>query len=108
MRSPCAQCPWRVDNTGNFPPEAFRHSAITAYDLATEMFACHMKGAVDPGVCAGFLLNGAEHNLAVRMKRRKHELIDVEDGGHELHESYREMAIANGVDPDDEALRACR
>ena len=30
------------------------------------------------------------------------------DGGHELHENYRAMAIANGVAPDDPVLGACR
>ncbi|KEH15289.1 hypothetical protein MTR_1498s0010, partial [Medicago truncatula] len=35
-RRPCAKCPWRVDATGEFPADAFRHSAETAYDMATE------------------------------------------------------------------------
>lgn len=30
------KCPWRVDATGEFPADAFRHSAETAYDMATE------------------------------------------------------------------------
>ena len=33
---------------------------------------------------------------------------DVSDGGHELHDNYREMAIANGVSPDDPSLAECR
>jgi hypothetical protein len=33
---------------------------------------------------------------------------DVHDGGHDLHDSYRDMAVANGVDPDDPALGRCR
>ncbi|WP_369323932.1 MULTISPECIES: DUF6283 family protein [Xanthomonas] len=38
---PCSDCPWRLDAVGEFPPEAFVHSAGTAYDLAPSTFACH-------------------------------------------------------------------
>jgi len=31
----------------------------------------------------------------------------LNDGGHDLFSSYREMAIANGVSPDDPALNDC-
>ncbi|WP_232457312.1 DUF6283 family protein [Burkholderia ubonensis] len=67
-RKPCAKCPWRVDATGEFPADAFRHSAETAYDMATHTFACHEAGARKPALCAGFLLRGADHNLSVRLK----------------------------------------
>lgn len=108
-RKPCSDCPWRIDATGIFPAEAFRHSAGTAYDMSQHTFACHQQGAEKPAVCAGFLLRGADHNLAVRMglisgKFRR----DVEDGGCDLHADYRAMAVANGVDPDDPVLAACR
>ena len=33
---------------------------------------------------------------------------DVNDGGKELFESYRDMAVANGVDPGSPILKACR
>lgn len=107
-RRPCSNCPWRVDAVGEFPAEAFRHSAHTAYDMAQEIFACHQSGAEKPSACAGFLLHGADHNLSVRLKRMRGECLDVEDGGHELHSSYRAMAIANGVPSDDAVLSACR
>lgn len=108
-RKPCSDCPWRVDATGEFPPEAFRHSANTAYDMSRHSFACHQSGASKPATCAGFLLRGAEHNLSVRLQRMDGRIgQDVTDGGHELHESYRAMAVANGVDPEDDALRLCR
>lgn len=108
-REPCPDCPWRVDATGEFPAQAFRHSAPTAYDMSEHTFACHQSGTEKPALCAGFLLNGAEHNLAVRIKRMRGVVQeDVSDGGHALHENYRAMAIANGVDPDDEVLRPCR
>lgn len=108
-REPCPDCPWRKDATGVFPAEAFRHSACTAHDMSKHIFSCHQSGAKKPAMCAGFLLNGAAHNLAVRLKLHKGEISqDVSDGGHELHESYRVMAVANGVPEDDPALARCR
>ena len=106
---PCADCPWRVDAAGVFPAEAFRLSAPTAYDMAENVFACHQSGTERPRTCAGFLLRGADHNLAVRLARMHGRISDdVHDGGHALHGSYREMAIANGVDAEDPVLAECR
>lgn len=109
-RRPCGGCPWRVDQVGVFPAEAFGHSAPTAYDLSDRVFACHESGAARPATCAGFLLRGADHNLAVRVRAAagRLDLDQVHDGGHELHQDYRAMAVANGVDPDDERLALCR
>lgn len=108
-RQPCATCPWRVDAVGEFPAEAFRHSANTAYDMAQHTFACHSSGTKKPAVCAGFLLRGSTHNLSVRLGLMSGRFRrDVTDGGHELHDSYRAMAEANGVSPDDPILAPCR
>lgn len=107
-RTPCPNCPWRLDAVGEFPAEAFKLSAGTAYDMASETFGCHASGAEKPATCAGFLLRGADHNLSVRLKRMHGECLDVDDGGHALHESYRAMAIANGVAPEDPVLVPCR
>ena len=108
-KKPCNDCPWRVDATGVFPAEAFRHSAATAYDMATHTFACHQAGTQRPRICAGFLLRGAEHNLAVRLGRMRGSIAgNISDGGHALHTDYRAMAIANGVDADDPVLEPCR
>lgn len=108
-RKPCSDCPWRVDATGVFPAAAFKVSAPTAYDMATHTFVCHQSGHIKPAVCAGFLLRGAEHNLAVRLGLRNGRFRrDVTDGGHQLHTSYRSMAIENGVDPNDPVLSLCR
>jgi len=108
-RKPCSDCPWRVDATGEFPAEAFKHSAGTAYDMATHTFACHQSGQKKPAICAGFLLRGADHNLMVRIGYARGRFDDdLSDGGVELHENYRAMAIANGVDPDDPVLAPCR
>ncbi|QOI07943.1 DUF6283 family protein [Pseudomonas savastanoi] len=108
-KRPCPKCPWREDATGEFPPEAFIHSAGTAEDMSQHTFACHDSGCEKPATCAGFLLRGADHNLTVRLKTMTGEYKhDVTDGGHSLHGSYKAMAIANGVDPDDPALLLCR
>jgi hypothetical protein len=111
MRSPCRQCPWRRDlPTGVFPAEAFRISADTAYDMSTHAFACHMSGTERPKACAGFLLRGAKHNLGVRLALAFGRIDPrlVGDGGLPLYDGYRAMAEANGVAPDDPALRPCR
>lgn len=107
-KRPCADCPWRVDATGEFPAEAFRHSASTAYDMAQNTFACHQAGTGKPKTCAGFLLRGGDNNLTVRLGHMQGKFRDVSDGGHALHADYRAMAIANGVDADDPVLAPCR
>ena len=110
MRRPCDECPWRKDAVRQFPAERFRVLAPTAYELAETMFACHKTPDDRPRACAGFLLNGAAHNLSVRLSvmRGDIDLGDVSDGGHELHASYVDMAVANGVRRSDPALRRCR
>lgn len=108
-RKPCSDCPWRLDAVGEFPPEAFRLSAPTAYDMAQNKFACHQSGSKKPATCAGFLLRGADHNLTVRLARIQGTIRDdVTDGGVMLHADYRAMAVANGVSPDDPILKPCR
>lgn len=109
QRKPCRNCPWRRDAVGEFPAEAFKLSAKTAYDMAKETFCCHSAGPGKPSVCAGFLLRGADDNFSVRMAYLSGRLTqDFHENGHELFDSYREMAIANGVDPEDPVLKLCR
>jgi hypothetical protein len=108
-RSPCPGCPWRVENAGAFPAEAFRHSAPTAYDMAREVFACHESGVQGGHTCAGFLLRGADHNLTVRLGYSTGLYKnDVTEGGARLFDSYRDMAVANGCEPDEAVLAPCR
>jgi hypothetical protein len=107
-RSPCEECPWRRDvPIGAFPAEAYRHSARTAYDMSSHVFSCHMSGAERLATCAGFLLKGAGHNLSVRMARSEGRCLDVSSDAP-LYDNYREMAMANGVAADDDALAPCR
>jgi hypothetical protein len=114
-RSPCGGppgtvggCPWRVDQTGSFPADAFAVSARTAHDMSGHTFGCHESGTDRPVICAGFLLRGADHNMAVRMKVASGEidLFSVSDGGHELHDGYVTMATKNGTPEYD--LHGCR
>lgn len=108
-KKPCKTCPWRVGAVGEFPASAFKHSAETAYDMSQHVFSCHASGTEKPAVCAGFLLRGGEHNLAVRLGRMNGRYKDdVTDDGVELHENYRAMAVANGVSKNDPVLAPCR
>ncbi|MFI6883851.1 DUF6283 family protein [Streptosporangium canum] len=105
--SPCGPCPWRRDAPiGAFPPAVFRYSAATAYDLSMRRFVCHTSSAEEPLTCAGFLLRGADHNLAIRASNEDYSAVD--DRGLDLYDSYVEMATANGVDPADPVLAPCR
>ena len=108
-KKPCADCPWRKDAVGAFPAEAFRHSASTAQDMSQNVFSCHTAGSDSPLICAGFILRGADDNLAIRMKLALGEIKgDVSDAGHDLFDDYRSMAIANGVSDDDPVLEGLR
>jgi hypothetical protein len=110
-KAPCAQCPWRADLApGAFPAEAFRISANTAEDMSPTTFACHMAGLDQPQTCAGFLLRGGDHNLAVRLASARQQIDwkGLTDGGFPLHDGYVSMAVANGVSADDPALARCR
>lgn len=108
QRKPCGNCPWRRDAPpGEFDAARFRDLASTAYDMAHNVFTCHKSTVDKPLACAGFLLRGADNNLTVRANYR-HAQQQVDDAGLALYENYREMAIANGVDPDDPVLVPCR
>ena len=108
-RTPCTGCPWRVENDGLFPAEAFVHSAGTAHDMSQHIFACHESGIAAGHACAGFLLRGADHNMSVRIGRMIGKFKpDVAAAGAVLHDSYRDMAVANGVAADDPCLALCR
>lgn len=105
-RQPCGGCPWRIDQTGKFPVDAFRLSADTCYDASFKLFGCHESGAERPATCAGFLIANSVHNVGARK-------IDIAGGPGcfspvPLYPSYRAMAIANGVAPDDPVLAPCR
>lgn len=100
---PCPKCPWRPENVGLFPAEAFRHSAHTAYDQAKHIFACHSSKLENSKICTGFLLKGAEHNLSVRLLYIQGKIRPPLEPGCELFGSYRAMAEGNGVPRDDPA-----
>lgn len=111
-RKPCDTCPWRKDSqVGRFPAQAFRESAHTAYDADMGTFACHEAGVDKPAACAGFLLVNADNNLGVRLAaasgRYDPDKVANPDSVP-LYDSYRDMAVANGVDNDDPVLQRCR
>lgn len=102
---PCVECPWRTDvPVGKFPPERYIALAPTAYDLAGTVFACHMSKDGGEFACAGFILQSSAHNLMCRFARMR---FDVRSP-YPLFDNYRELAIANGVEEDEPALRNCR
>lgn len=107
----CKECPWqKTAPVGHFGPDAYRRLAPTAYDMDRMIFTCHMSTEAVPAICAGFLLKGADHNLTVRLECSK-GLVNrrlVKENGEPMFESYREMAEANGVDPNDPVLKPCR
>lgn len=107
-RRPCPECPWRRDQVGTFPAEAFRLSAETGYDGSFRQFGCHMTTTEDPKTCAGFALR-AHHNLALRFSMMAGRVGHIEEPGDGvLFDSYREMAVANGVSSTDPVLERCR
>ena len=84
-------------------------SANRAYDQSMHQFAYHVSGSENPASCTGFLLRDATHNIGLRLapitgKIDPNELREMVP----LHPSYRAMAEANAVPPDDPALRSTR
>ena len=95
--------------TGVFPVERFREMAHTAADMDRGLFQCHRTNGDAPLICAGFLERGADHNLTVRLAYMDGRLERTDrSGGAPMYRDYREMAVANGVDPGDERLEQCR
>lgn len=110
-KKPCAECPWRRDvAAGQFTADRYRALASTGEDMAMTLFACHKSPDERPFTCAGFLLRGGAHNLTLRLAYARGEIVpeSVSDGGYPLYRDYREMAVANGVDPLDPALARVR
>lgn len=107
---PCENCPWRTDvPTGQFSVDRFIALAKTAYDQALLQFACHKSPEGQEFGCAGFVLNGATHNLGARFAQSYGRLdCDAITSAYPLFPNYRAMAIANGVPADHPALEACR
>lgn len=116
-REPCSDCPWRVDAAGIFPAEAFRLAGNVAIDGskmreigdALHAFACHQSGAGKPATCAGYILRGQDGiGWRIAAATGRFDPREVTDQGLTMHDSYFDMAVANGVVADDPALDACR
>jgi hypothetical protein len=115
-REPCATCPWRKDAVGEFPAEAFLHSADTGTDGAhfnsdaMHTFACHESGSERPATCAGYILRGADA-ISWRIARAfgKFDPSKVlHDTGVALFDNYYDMAVANGVSSDNPKILKCK
>lgn len=109
QKRPCDECPWRTDvDTGRFSAARFEALADTARDMSMQIFACHKSKEGKDAACAGFLLRGADHNMSVRlaMMQGRYDPESVTDGGHDLYDSYADMALANGASRS--ALRGVR
>jgi hypothetical protein len=114
-RAPCDTCPWRKDAAGEFPAEAFRLSASTGTDGAffspsvLRSFACHSSGIKTPATCAGYILRGYEAiGWRIALITGMFDPAKVSSQGLDLFGSYFEMAVANGVSPDDPVLAGCK
>lgn len=105
-KKPCDECPWRCDvPTRHFPPERFIALAHTAYDLTTMFFACHKSTEESVFVCAGYMIQQSAHNMTLRMSGQNFRDVTSQ---HKLFETYRDMAVANGVPEDHPSLDYCR
>jgi hypothetical protein len=79
-------------------------SANRTYDQSMHQFACQVSDSENPASCTVFLLRDATHNIGLRLapitgKIDPNELREMVP----LHPSYRAMAEANAVPPDDPA-----
>lgn len=116
---PCSNCPWRLDAPpGEFP--ACRYESLTAtagrpgkeVGFSAPIFACHRSRDGEEFACAGWLATvGYDHlgmRLAVAMGRLEPAAFEPGPDWPPLYATYADLAVANGVDPDDEVLRRCR
>lgn len=107
VRRTCPECPWRRDvPPGRFPPERFRALADTCKPGGLRpMFACHLSPEGAERACAGFVLVAGPDANSVRLAAARGRFRPGEvSTDAPLFGSYREMAEANGVAPDDPAL----
>jgi len=96
----CDECPWRKDvPPGRFPKERFIALRVSVKQGFFPLFACHKSPEEAPCACAGYLMVEGENNFFVRLAviegRFDPKKLEVTAP---LYESYREMALANGVD----------
>lgn len=113
---PCAECPWRRDQpVGRFPASRYRALADTSAGPTgsappeAPMFACHKTAEGREIACAGWLAaEGHGHvgvRLAIAFGRLDASALQPAAGWPALFDSYADLAVANGVDPDDPRLR---
>lgn len=106
--TPCPECPWNVKaEKGKFTVERYRSLAGSSKQELCCIFACHMSHEDHPIACAGYLAVCGGTSINVRLMQA-YGHIDLErvkiPEDHVLYGSYGELAVANGVDPDDPVL----
>lgn len=106
--TPCPECPWLADaEPGKFTTERYRSLASSARQELGCVFACHMSSDASPIACAGYLAVVGPVSLQVRLMAAQ-GLVDVSavavPADVALYPSYRALAVANGVAPDDPCL----
>lgn len=108
-KSPCANCPYRVDAPKRlWHREEFEKLLESEQELLGKLYACHKQSHIEPaerGLCAGWLLDqkrrGVPSNaLRIALLRDStvgEALAAVWDGGHKLYATVKQMCRANGV-----------
>lgn len=95
----CTECPWRRDvAVGHFPPERYVSLRRTCEQGFNNVFACHQTAEGHETVCVGYLMVDGLNNFRVRLAviQGQYDPKMLKATGP-LYESFREMAVANGV-----------
>jgi hypothetical protein len=103
----CDECPWRRDvPVGRFAPSRYRALAATCKQgwPPGPIFACHKTPEGKEQACVGFLLLNGRNNIGVRIAASQHRFNPGElRAVGPLYDGFREMCVANGFDPGDDA-----
>lgn len=99
----CSECPWRKDvPVGRFPPERYVALKNTVEQGLNNLFACHKTSDGEPSACVGFLLVDGPNNWTARLAAITGEFDPRKlEAAGPLYDSFQEMALANGVSPED-------
>jgi hypothetical protein len=104
MTRTCSECPWlRSSAVGRFGPDRYEALANSCKPgWLRPVFACHKTPEGDgTRACAGMLLVVGRDSNAVRLALMKGVLdLDKIEASGPLYDSFIEMAVANGCDPD--------
>lgn len=103
--SPCENCPWRkdasTDTIPGFSPSMMKELLVQCSDDGMAIMACHKSTCDNNIICAGFALIVGYESIGLRIasRTRNFDPKDYSADGVELHDSFEEMMLANGVQP---------